>query len=92
MTFAVLLNINGPYGPNKVGKGDPLGATLVAQPTGKTGPGLLQNIGGLSALFNGPFGHETRRKIPIHLGQRTGPCALSALNTMKDPIFFNELE
>jgi hypothetical protein len=80
MTFAVLLNINGPYGPNKVGKGDPLGATLVAQPTGKTGPGLLQNIGG------------TRRKIPIHLGQRTGPCALSALNTMKDPIFFNELE
>jgi hypothetical protein len=38
----------------------------------------------MNAFLNDMFGHETRREIPIYLGQGTGPRALSALNAVKN--------
>ena len=78
------------YRPNEVGKRDPDGATFVAEATGKAYPGLFANVGGMDASFNGVFGHETGREFQVNLGQRTGPCALSAFHTMKDLKFFDK--
>ncbi len=76
------------YRPNEVGKGDPDGATLVAEATGKAYPGLCANVGGMDAIFNGVSGQETGREFQVNMGQRTGPCTLSAFHTMKDLKFF----
>jgi hypothetical protein len=77
------------YRPNEVSKRDPDGATFVAKATGKAYPGLFANVGGMDAFFNGVFGHEAGREFQVNLGQRAGPCALSAFHTMKDLKFFD---
>jgi hypothetical protein len=91
MTFKILSYVKGTYAPNEFCKRDALGATFVTQATGKTGPGLLPDIGRVGPFFNSPFGHKTRRKIPVHLSQGTGSRAFPALHTMENLIFLNKL-
>ena len=88
--FRIPPHVKRAYRPNELGKGNPHGTAFIAEATGKTGPGLFPDVVGIKPFLDGIFGNETRRKIAVYLGQRTGARAFSAVNAVKDLKVFDE--